>query len=70
LPKDSPIPQPYLARAATRIAEPWLEPYTIVERETEGETVKVGVLGMVTPWVSVWDKHHVEGWHCRAWAQR
>lgn len=41
--------------------EPWLTPYTIVEREIDGETVKVGVLGMVTPWVSVWDKHHVEG---------
>lgn len=41
--------------------EPWLTPYTIVEREIDGETVKVGVLGMVTPWVSVWDKQHVEG---------
>lgn len=41
--------------------DPWLEPYTIVEREIDGETIKVGVLGMVTPWVSIWDKHHVEG---------
>ncbi|WP_228760037.1 bifunctional UDP-sugar hydrolase/5'-nucleotidase [Pseudactinotalea sp. HY158] len=41
--------------------EPWLEPYTIVEREIDGETVKVGVIGLVTPGVRVWDRKFVEG---------
>ncbi len=41
--------------------EPWLEPYTIVEREIDGETVKVGIIGLVTPGVRVWDKQNVEG---------
>lgn len=41
--------------------EPWLEPYKIIERTIDGETVKVGVIGLVTPGVRVWDKQYVEG---------
>ncbi|MGO1487522.1 MAG: bifunctional metallophosphatase/5'-nucleotidase [Arachnia sp.] len=41
--------------------EPWLTPYEIIEREIDGETVKVGVIGLVTPGVRVWDKQYVEG---------
>ncbi|MEO7588593.1 MAG: 5'-nucleotidase C-terminal domain-containing protein [Arachnia sp.] len=41
--------------------EPWLEPYKIIERTIDGKTVKVGVIGLVTPGVRVWDKAYVEG---------
>ncbi len=41
--------------------EPWLEPYKIIERTIDGETVKVGVIGLVTPGVRVWDKQYVDG---------
>ena len=41
--------------------EPWLEPYKIIEREVDGETVKVGIIGLVTPGVRIWDKQYVEG---------
>lgn len=37
------------------------EPYTIVDKVIDGKTVKVGVLGLVTPGVRNWDKAHVEG---------
>ncbi|MDD9206335.1 5'-nucleotidase C-terminal domain-containing protein, partial [Georgenia sp. 10Sc9-8] len=41
--------------------EPYHEPYTLIEREIDGETVTVGVLGLVTPGVRVWDRQYVEG---------
>ena len=41
--------------------EPYHDPYTLIEREIDGETVTVGVLGLVTPGVRIWDKQHVEG---------
>ncbi|MDO5736735.1 MAG: 5'-nucleotidase C-terminal domain-containing protein, partial [Propionibacteriaceae bacterium] len=41
--------------------EPWLEPYKIIERTIDGETVKVGIIGLVTPGVRVWDKQFVDG---------
>ena len=41
--------------------KPWLEPYKIIERTIDGETVKVGVIGLVTPGVRVWDEQYVEG---------
>lgn len=41
--------------------EPWLEPYKIVERVIDGETVKVGIIGLITPGVRIWDKQYVEG---------
>ncbi len=41
--------------------DPWLEPYKIIERTIDGETVKVGVIGLVTPGVRIWDKQYVDG---------
>ncbi|RMB60210.1 bifunctional metallophosphatase/5'-nucleotidase [Tessaracoccus antarcticus] len=41
--------------------EPWLEPYKIIERTIDGTTVKVGVIGLVTPGVRIWDKQNVDG---------
>ncbi|PPH95948.1 bifunctional metallophosphatase/5'-nucleotidase, partial [Rathayibacter sp. AY1B7] len=32
-----------------------------IEREIDGKTVTVGVLGLVTPGVRVWDKQYVDG---------
>ncbi len=37
------------------------QPYEIIEKVVGGETVKIGVMGLVTPGVRVWDKAHVEG---------
>ncbi len=44
-----------------KTGKPWLEPYKIIERTIDGETVKVGVIGLVTPGVRVWDRPIVEG---------
>ncbi len=41
--------------------EPYHEPYTIIEREIEGHTVQIGVIGLVTPGVRNWDRSFVEG---------
>ena len=41
--------------------EPYHQPYTLVEREIDGEDVTVGVIGLVTPGVRVWDRTFVEG---------
>lgn len=41
--------------------EPAFEPYTIIDKEVAGHTVKVGVLGVVTPGIRIWDKANVEG---------
>ncbi|SDH19513.1 bifunctional metallophosphatase/5'-nucleotidase [Agrococcus jejuensis] len=41
--------------------QPALDPYTVIERVIDGQTVRVGVLGLVTPGVRVWDRQHVEG---------
>ncbi|MBE6483407.1 MAG: bifunctional metallophosphatase/5'-nucleotidase [Actinomycetaceae bacterium] len=41
--------------------DPAFTPYVMVDKEVNGKTVKVGVLGVVTPGVRVWDKHNVEG---------
>ncbi|WP_324013888.1 5'-nucleotidase C-terminal domain-containing protein [Microbacterium sp. JZ37] len=41
--------------------EPYHEPYTLIDREIDGETVTIGVLGVVTPGVRVWDKAIVDG---------
>lgn len=41
--------------------EPYHEPYTLLEQEIDGQTVTVGVIGLVTPGVRVWDKQHVDG---------
>ncbi|MFP7696800.1 bifunctional metallophosphatase/5'-nucleotidase [Trueperella sp. LYQ143] len=41
--------------------KPYLEPYTMLTRQIGGEDVKIGVIGVVTPGVRVWDKANVEG---------
>ncbi|MBF4460966.1 MULTISPECIES: bifunctional metallophosphatase/5'-nucleotidase [unclassified Rathayibacter] len=41
--------------------EPYHDPYTLIERKIDGRDVTVGVLGLVTPGVRVWDKQYVEG---------
>ncbi|MCC5698603.1 hypothetical protein LH612_36270, partial [Klebsiella pneumoniae] len=41
--------------------EPYHQPYEVIERVIDGQTVRVGVLGLVTPGVRVWDRSHVEG---------
>ena len=41
--------------------EPYHDPYTLIEREIAGESVTIGVLGLVTPGVRVWDRGVVEG---------
>ncbi len=44
----------------------WLPPYNIIERtftDSAGKShkVKIGVLGLVTPQIAMWDKGHLEG---------
>lgn len=44
-----------------KTGEPAFDPYTIVEREVEGKTVKIGVVGVTPPGSAVWDKQRLEG---------
>lgn len=41
--------------------QPYHQPYEVIERVIDGQTVRVGVLGLVTPGVRVWDRQHVDG---------
>lgn len=41
--------------------EPYHEPYEVFEREIDGQTVSIGVIGLVTPGVRVWDEQYVSG---------
>lgn len=41
--------------------EPAYTPYVILEKTIDGKTVKVGVLGVDTPGIRVWDKKNVSG---------
>ncbi|GIG29709.1 5'-nucleotidase C-terminal domain-containing protein [Cellulomonas marina] len=41
--------------------DPEGRPYTLIEREVDGRTVTIGVLGLVTPGVRVWDEQYVDG---------
>ncbi|PFG29999.1 bifunctional metallophosphatase/5'-nucleotidase [Paramicrobacterium agarici] len=41
--------------------EPYHDPYTLIDREIDGKQVTIGVIGLVTPGVRIWDKQHVEG---------
>ena len=41
--------------------EPTLPPTTMIERTIDGQTVQVGVIGVVTPGIRVWDRAIVEG---------
>ena len=60
---DADLDAPLLGANVIDVAtgEPYHQPYELVEREIDGETVTVGVLGLVTPGVRIWDKQHVEG---------
>ena len=41
--------------------EPYHDPYTLIDRTIDGQEVTVGVIGLVTPGVRIWDKQNVEG---------
>lgn len=56
---DAPLLGANVVDVAT--GEPYHEPYTLIEREIDGETVTIGVLGLVTPGVRIWDKAFVDG---------
>jgi 2',3'-cyclic-nucleotide 2'-phosphodiesterase/3'-nucleotidase len=45
---------------------PFLEPYeilptTVIDEDGESRTLKVGVIGFVTPQITTWDKAHLDG---------
>lgn len=40
---------------------PYHKPYELIERTIDGKQVTVGVLGVVTPGIRIWDKANVEG---------
>ncbi|QWW19889.1 5'-nucleotidase C-terminal domain-containing protein [Schaalia sp. 19OD2882] len=56
---DAPLLGANVVKAGT--TEPWLPPYTMVDKVVDGHRVKVGVLGLVTPGVRIWDKANVQG---------
>ncbi|WP_211339163.1 bifunctional metallophosphatase/5'-nucleotidase [Salana multivorans] len=56
---DAPLLGANVVDATT--GDPAFQPYEIIERVIDGHTVKVGVLGLVTPGVRVWDKAIVDG---------
>ncbi|MGO1590432.1 MAG: bifunctional metallophosphatase/5'-nucleotidase [Ancrocorticia sp.] len=56
---DAPLLGANVVKAGTD--EPYTEPYTMLDREIDGNKVTVGVLGLVTPGVRIWDKANVEG---------
>ncbi|WZY01103.1 bifunctional 2',3'-cyclic-nucleotide 2'-phosphodiesterase/3'-nucleotidase [Bacillus sp. FSL W7-1360] len=37
------------------------DPYTIIEKEIGGETLRIGVIGFVPPQIMTWDAVHLEG---------
>lgn len=41
--------------------EPFLDPYTMITRTINGQEITIGVLGVVTPGVRIWDAAHVSG---------
>ena len=45
----------------TATGEPYHDPYTLIERTIDGKDVTVGVIGLVTPGVRIWDKQYVDG---------
>lgn len=40
--------------------EPYLDPYTMITKTVNGEEVKIGVIGVVTPGVRIWDGPRVK----------
>ncbi len=41
--------------------ESYHEPYTLINRTIDGNDITVGVIGLVTPGIRLWDKQNVEG---------
>ncbi|MFB4158931.1 bifunctional 2',3'-cyclic-nucleotide 2'-phosphodiesterase/3'-nucleotidase [Geomicrobium sp. JSM 1781026] len=41
--------------------DPVYEPYTIVEKDIDGEAISVGFIGLVPPQIMNWDAAHLEG---------
>ncbi|UVI37545.1 bifunctional metallophosphatase/5'-nucleotidase [Brevibacterium spongiae] len=41
--------------------QPHLDPYTMIDKQVDGETVTVGVLGVTTPGSRIWDKNNLSG---------
>lgn len=37
------------------------EPYTIVEKDIDGEAISVGFIGLVPPQIMNWDAAHLQG---------
>ena len=60
---DGDLEAPLLGANVIDVAtgEPYHEPYTLIERTIDGQPVTIGVIGLVTPGVRIWDKQHVEG---------
>ncbi|MFC7430056.1 MULTISPECIES: bifunctional metallophosphatase/5'-nucleotidase [unclassified Agrococcus] len=60
---DEDLDAPLLGANVIDVAtgEPYHKPYEVVERVIDGQTVRVGVLGLVTPGVRVWDRQFVDG---------
>jgi 2',3'-cyclic-nucleotide 2'-phosphodiesterase/3'-nucleotidase len=56
---DAPLLGANVVDAAT--GTPALPPTAVIERTIDGQTVQVGVIGVVTPGVRIWDKQIVEG---------
>lgn len=60
---DEDLDAPLLGANVIDVAtgQPYHQPYEVVERVIDGQTVRVGVLGLVTPGVRVWDRQFVDG---------
>ncbi|MCK8817831.1 bifunctional 2',3'-cyclic-nucleotide 2'-phosphodiesterase/3'-nucleotidase [Natroniella sulfidigena] len=55
---------PWLAaniKLADNPDEFYVEPYTIIEQEVDGEVLKVGIIGFLPPQTMLWGRDHVEG---------
>lgn len=55
---------PFLAaniKLADNEDEHYVEPYTVVEKEMGGETLKVGIIGFIPPQTMRWGSDHLEG---------
>jgi len=39
----------------------YFTPYVILEREVDGNSIKIGIIGFVPPQIMIWDKIHLEG---------
>ncbi|MEW6623801.1 MAG: metallophosphoesterase [Bacillota bacterium] len=39
----------------------YFTPYVILEREVDGNSIKIGIIGFVPPQIMIWDKIRIEG---------